>query len=162
MTHPRPHSLLMAELGVAPNPPPVIPRLGLMAPAALLDTLKGRPSAPQPPTSSCLSASFQTRLPAKQPPSRTCTQMPPLATSRAATPSTSSWASAWPGPWPPSTGPCRDRSSTCQRARWPSLSPSSPSSRLCASACSCTAGGPTWAGSWAALVAASWPRPGCL
>ena len=28
--------------------------------------------------------------------------------------------------------------------------------------CSCTAGGPTWAGSWAALVAASWPRLGSL
>ncbi|XP_052502281.1 sodium/calcium exchanger 3 isoform X7 [Budorcas taxicolor] len=104
----------------------------------------------------------QIRLPAKRLPSRTCTQTPPSATSRAATPSMSSWALAWPGPWPPSTGPCRDRSSTCRLARWPSPSPSSPSSRSCASACSCTAGGPTWAGSWAALVAASWPRLGSL
>ncbi|XP_043328351.1 sodium/calcium exchanger 3 isoform X4 [Cervus canadensis] len=104
----------------------------------------------------------QIHLPAKRLPSRTCTQTPPSATSRAATPSTSSWALAWPGPWPPSTGPCRDRSFTCRPARWPSPSPSSPSSRSCASACSCTAGGPTWAGSWAALVAASWPQLGSL
>lgn len=116
-------------------------------------------SLPQLPFVSVL---FQIRLPAKLLPCRMCTQMLPLATSPAVMLSMSSWVSVWPGPWPPSTGPCRDRSSTCPPALWPSRSLFSPSLHLSASVCSCTAGGPTWAGSSEVLMAASLPQHGSL
>ena len=100
----------------------------------------------------------QTHSPAKPRPSRMCTPMPPSATSQAATPSTSSWASGWHGRWRRSTGRHRGRSSTCQQAPWPSPSPSSPSSPSSASASSSTAGGRTSGGSWVAPGGANWPR----
>ena len=120
MTSPRPHSLLTVDQGVAPSLLPLTPKAQPAGPGCLsASPWKALRISASPPALT-VSASFQIRLPAKRLPSRTCTQTPPSATSRAATPSMSSWALAWPGPWPPSTGPCRDRSTLnwrrCPRA----------------------------------------------